>query len=224
MSPLRQHHVKSCGPGGLVVLHRTNYFPNPLFLTDTDANGLADFMSTPGGGHNVAGTPVQTLLASAAPLGGNVQRRTYTGVAGDDGTKFVGLITSQIAGFAAGEAVTASWYLMSNCVGATNVVMNLHGYNPSAAWVGSSPNTDVGLSVAAFTRFSVTYTLPATVDRIAVTLTANGIGNGDTVDLRVANFLIEKAAALAPYFDGSRPDCKFSGVAHESTSLKYRIA
>jgi hypothetical protein len=71
-----------------------------------------------------------------------------------------------------------------------------------------------------WTRFSVSGTCVAGTTRILCYIDVTGIDTGDSFTWQADDVLIEKSAVLTPYFDGTYPDCAWTGTANASTSTR----
>jgi hypothetical protein len=218
MSPLRQHRAKSCGPGGLVVLAGTNYCTAPSFEIESGTPGLASGWTIAG---NKTGTPVCTLVPGRN--GGLAQRIQYTGVAGDVAgrtLRFQHMTPNGSIG--ASDIMTVSGYVklaLSGCL----LTEYLEAYTDAGAYVSDCGSVAIAAS-ADWQRFYKTHAAGgATTGKGNLLLQFSNIHEGDTLDLIVDDVLIDKSATLRAYWDGSYPDCLWSGVANASTSLRYRV-
>lgn len=190
---------------------RTNYWTNPSFETDTNADGTAD-------GTDVWGTCSNRAFSRVSALGSNgsyAQRVAATFTAGDSieaGMR----ITTGVGTFAEGETVTVSFLARVNSATGCSCFFKCQARTAADVYAGS---TDVfGLS-GGTTRYSVTYSnLPANTSRVNVAIYATLFGAGDSFSLDVDDVLIEKSATATTYFDGSYLHCGWDGTAHASTS------
>lgn len=221
MSPLRQHRVKSCGPGGLVVLAATNYITNPR-LVDGNDDGVADLWTLNAAA--LAGTLIKTVTLN--PLTGRYQQRfAYTGVAGDVNRGLNLTFFSAAGAFAQNDPASIGLRVISCDVVGCTARADLQAATAADGYLGgggtSTSNFPNGTRDARFTKSTV-FT-DATASKAKVLIRIDGIDEGDTFDLTVSEPIVVKAAAIVPYFDGTYPDCKFSGAVNASTSLRYRV-
>lgn len=192
----------------------TNYCTHPSFELDSNADGLANGFAVMGG---FTGVPVKSIVAGR--LGGYAQRIQYTGVAGDTGLDLVDTVTG--AGTVVpGDVLTVSFYVKGTDVGCSPVVDVR--YRTSANSAVSTVFSSAFTITSGWTRFSYTTEVaPALSDHVYVRpVSFQDVSANDTLDITIDDVCVERSAVLTPYFDGSYPDCAWTGVANASTSVR----
>jgi hypothetical protein len=210
---------KTYGTGRLFLPAATNYCANPSFELDTDSDGRADGWST--WASSIGGTPVFTRVSALRGQGSYAQHLSYTGVAGDSDAALRCITdTSEVDSVAPGDVLTVSVDLLGSLSGTLAVI--------EVVWLkadGSSIiSIDAGSGIdptATVDRYShTTAAAPALASRFRVGVLFPGIAEGDTVDASIDDVLVEKSSVLTLYFDGSYPDCAWTGTANASTSTR----
>ena len=187
----------------------TNYFTNPsLEIEGTEAGIAAGFATNP-----LAGTTTKTFVF---PIGSGLQsqRVQYTGVAGDSSAALGYYTSSPVTGLSAADPVTVSMLLKGSVSGCA---VRLIIFDQGWATIATQAITLSGTA----TRWSVSGVCPAGLWGLNISLECYGIDNGDTYDITIDDVLVEKAAALTAYFDGSTNEhCAWTGATNASTSTR----
>lgn len=214
---------KSYGAGRLFLPAATNLCKHPSFEIDTDVDGMSDGWYI--GSATVTGTVVTTRIPGRT--GGYAQRAQYTGVAGDAAGNKVFRIqrdTGDVGEVAPGDVVTISVYAKGAVSGMT-INAYIESWTAAGGWIATDAGPVAVTLNAGYTRYSFTSpALGATSSRLTFMLLISSIGTGDTIDITIDDVLIEKSSVLTPYFDGSYPDCAWTGTAHASTSTRAASA
>lgn len=196
------------------VLHaakvRTNYVINPRFV-DVAAQGR------PGGwAFTALGAPTYTWTTMLVDgVTRPAVRVQYSCQAGDSGGVIFACPPSPAGSLANGDAVSASAYLVTNCVGVTVAL-----YHQTNTGQNIGP-TSVTLIQPTPTRFKVNGTASgATTNLSKFLFWISGAGAGDTIDFTIAAPMIEKAADAGTYFDGGDAGCAWAGLTDYSVSKK----
>ncbi len=141
---------------------------------------------------------------------------TYVSLGGDTG----GLRLGMVAGGT--YTVSATGYIPVTLTGSSETVRSrrivvFHKIPADAGYtiLTSSPLTNA--PVVGGERVSVTFTLPAGTTEAFIRL-YNGWTNTATNIVHWDAILLEQSSTLNPYFDGSDPDCAWTGTADVSTS------
>jgi hypothetical protein len=192
------------------VTPEMNYCTNPSLETDTNADGLADSFAQ--GGHDTSG--VFTFSRVAGRISGLAQRMQYTGVG--DTAKAIRFISQPFVGLSAGDTVTLSFYVRGS-VGTTDPVAYIQSQNVSHVNVDSQAFGMGGIT-SEWTRRSVTKTLGANAVEVLLLIKFQRVNTGDVIDFTIDDILIKKAVAISPYFDGSYPGSRWTGIPNASTS------
>jgi hypothetical protein len=201
--------------GRLFLPASTNYCTNPSFEIDTDSNGLSDTWAE----YENSGAS-STLTRVAGRTGGYAQRVQMTADGADSGKIWEIYINSPAASFASGDISTWSCYLKGTTTGTVQVRLGTTTRTNAEADIHTTYSSDITLS-SSWTRVSLTDAAAgATTDHINVFLLVSGLDSGDSFDITIDDVLIEKSSFLTPYFDGSSPDCSWSGTANASTSVR----
>lgn len=221
--PTTDTGYKTYGTGRLFLPAGTNYLINPSFETDTDANGTPDnivpFSSTAG---------VMTVSRVAGRLGGYAMRiqESHANAGGsvdifgrtDDGhtAAYFGTANSS---FAENDVATLSCYIKGTIANFANIRIYLKALKNDGTVTGTSSLVAITLTTD-WQRVSVSYTCPALTTHVHAHLQANTAAANHAVDVVVDDVLIEKSPVLTPYFDGTYPNCAWTGTANASTSTR----
>ena len=195
-----------------------NYLLAPSFELDTvmppgAPSGLAAYWGLT---HTTTTAPTPTLVTGRTK--GLAQRIQYTGVAGDTAAEWqLTAAATPAASFAEGENVAISGYAKV-ADGSAVVTLVLVWLNAAGGFINAMivplTNTET------WHRYLDAYACPALTDHIQVYVHAEGIDNGNVVDVTVDDIQPEKAAAATAYFDGSYPPAEWDGPANASYSRK----
>lgn len=148
---------------------------------------------------STTGTITRGVSTTGAVFETMAWRIQYTGIATDTNKDFYLYGTSQAGSFAAGESASGSIYMSGSSTG-VNVKLKLWAYNAGGSILGASNGGAVTLAATA-QRVTLSYaTLPANTSYVALTVTVDGIDNGDTVDLRLDGAKLEKAASSTAFW------------------------
>ena len=192
------------GSGRLFLPAATNYCTNPSFEANTGS--LATGWSRWG-----TSQPVCSKVAGICGTGSWAQRALYDGAA-PSGPEFLIYQTAAVPS-TPGDVWTASFTIKGSATGCT-VALQV----TDQAWAHAARQVIVPTATA--TRYSVPYTAAAGTTGLLPMLDITAIHTGDVFDLTIDDVLIEKSAVLTPYFDGTYPDCAWTGAANGSTSTR----
>lgn len=211
--PTTDSGSKLYGPGRLMLPAGTNYCTNPS-LEDNDGTSPAGFSMA----DSVSGTPTPSMVAGRK--GGVAFRQQYTGGGGDSGKIMQAYSGSTAVGsFAAGDIVTMSAHYKGSCSGMT-VRFRVLWQDAAAGSLDYLYSPNITLS-AEWQQVSVSGVAPANTSRCSIVpVYVTAIDDGDTIDITIDDVLIEKSSVLTPYYDGSYPDCAWTGAANASTSTR----
>lgn len=183
-------------PAGVLgtTLVPVNYALNPSFELDTNADGTPDNWVIA----NCDTATPPTLSLVAGRTGGLALRIQYTGVPADSGRSFT-LATVTPDRFRGGDPMTSSLYAKGSLSGAW-AAMRAYGWGSD--WVDFGTQQEVFFS-GDYARASFSGTCPTPTSQVGAYLNFGSIDNGDTIDVTIDDFMIEKAASVGTYFDGS---------------------
>ena len=190
-----------------MTLTRTNYCTNPSLETDAHTDTLADGWSYTGGG-GITNPTYSKVAALAGSTGAVAQRITVTVATAGDGVMYFKHV---VTGITAGDVFTFS-FLATGAVAGGVPAIEVH----NQAWTRA---VLAGITLTGgVVRYSATATAPAASTALEFCVLIYSLGVGSTIDITLDDVLIEKAASLGDYFDGSYDNCEWNGVAHASTS------
>jgi hypothetical protein len=153
--------------------------------------------------------------------GGYAQRVQYDGVAGDGAGKTLQVEVKTAAGtFAQNDVVTGSVDLKGSFSG-TSTKLVIWSLNAAGAYAGDSGYGTAITLTGSFVRYFFSLALAsATTSAVLFGVWSTGHKTGTSLDITIDDVLIEKSAVLTPYFDGTYPDCAWTGPANASTSTR----
>ncbi len=217
--PTTDTGYKTYGAGRLFLPAGTNYCTNPSFETDTDSDGMADAITCAPANATVTKS-IATRMIDGKSV--KVQIIRVVGAAGVGVTTGADFETTAVASFALNDYATASVYLkVTELVGCT-LRVQIVSRNAAGSAVATTSSSAISAVDADFVRRSLTAQLThADTSRASVKInTGANFGEGDSFTVEIAMAMLEKSAVLTPYFDGSYPDCAWTGTANASTSTR----
>lgn len=217
VAPTTDTGYRTYGSGGRLFLPAaTNYVTNPSFETDTDANGLADGCSN----ISYSGNATITTSRVTGRLGGYAQRVVRGGTSGYALLAYTGANSS----VSPGDVLTVSAYIKAalSLSGGAKVGMYLVFADNAGANKGGAVSVDI-TACADWTRFAVTGTAPAGTEKFSFRVGGGAdpaLASGDSFTIDIDDACLTKSSVLTPYFDGTYPDCAWTGTANASTSTR----
>lgn len=171
---------------------RTNYLLQSSFETDSNSDGLADGWNQ--GGWQCYGTNVLSLPSDGVHQSKS-QRWRYTASGTDAG--YSEIVQTTAAGtFAAGDTANFSVYVKGS---ATGVFVNLYFYAQQADQSFITLSSVRITPTADWTRYSLSWVLPAGTSRVKAILNVDSIGPGDSFDLYFDAAQLEKGSFITSY-------------------------
>lgn len=199
---------KRYGSGRELLAASVNHAANTSFELDTNEDGTAD-------GVTLTGATAETTLSIVdGRLGGHAQRMVAT-FDGSPTDGYVALDSSAAATFAQGDVATFSAYIKGSAAGIT-----IQPYVVVRDSSNSPINTSLGSAVtltADWQRVTASRTCDVGADRARGGFYISALTAGDTIDLVMDDFQLEKGA-ITPYFNGSTPGCTWAGTVNASVS------
>jgi hypothetical protein len=199
------------GSGRLFLPSATNYCTNPIPLHISDA--------IPSGWSRSGTTNSTWTLSNGSRYKGTTSK--HINVVGMSGVGvYAGIIFRQAV---VNECVSGDVYTISFDIGEISLigcVLRLR-----VQWINSA-GTEIGQSNVSITptdtfiRFAATVVAPDGANRFQARVETNNFQEGDSFSFSICNILVEKSSILTPYFDGSSPNCSWSGTPHASVSVR----
>lgn len=203
---------------GLFLPAATNLCTNPSFEVATA--GLADSWMASG---TVFGTTLHDLVAGRT--GGYAQRVRWSNPAPSyavAGWRTLDFLTP-VGSFATGDYGTGSAYVKGSCTGTgLSATLDVKCCDAAGGSLLGGGGASATLPVGEWTRLSYTRTMShASTSRAKITLVVSGLdGPDDSFEVLWDDACLVNSSVLTPHFDGSYPDCAWTGTADASTSTR----
>lgn len=213
--PTTDTGYKTYGTGRLFLPSATNYCTNPSFAGG-DTGGLASGWID---SHTTADAPAFSIVSGRTDA--YAQRFTLASAADSNKVATFAQTTTAVGSFAQNDYATFSCYIKGTAsAGITSVVIALSFRQAGGSSTGVGSTSAVTLTTG-WQRVSLTVQGTAdTTSRAYGYISVTGIDGGESFDITIDDALLEKSAVLTPYFDGTYPNCAWTGTANASTSTR----
>lgn len=190
---------------GLIIENQmTNYLTRSIFDTDS-GSGLATGWAKFGTINDARLTYSLIDIKSLFNIGTNVnaQRIQILGDTGDSGEDFLfGSNLTGVGTFSQNDDVTASVFIKGGFTGISSIKFRLVEFTDAAAFIAGYNSSDMKASLLPnnFIRIDFQHTIVnATTGRLQLGLLVEGIDDGDSADIQIANFQCEKSKYMTSF-------------------------
>lgn len=196
-------------------------------------DGSMGTVTTAGQNNLVANPEFETTTANWNPIRASIVRDTSQSYLGSSSGRLTTVdasntstqlrrITQSLTNLEVGKTYTLSAYMKTEKTGTVNGAASCQFFNASQVEVSSVYGSDVVLSTSAWTRVSVSFTVPANTVTSSVWI-GQGTGSAAVGDVFwIDAVLVEEGSSASAYVGGSRTSAyAWTGTANASTSEEY---
>lgn len=214
---LHQEQGRWAGTQALIVENTSkNWATNPR-MYDGNSDNMADDWSTWNSG--LANSITWSVTSHPDSRYGWMQKAVYTAGVGDSGDSFTLAHKTGAASFAPSDKATVSIDLMGTLTG-TTLYLRLQALTSGDVYINQVSLQITDLKANTPQRYSLTYDpLPATTDKVRITVVPSDIDNGDSVTLYTGMAQVEKLGyRTSPIAGNLGYGYDWNGTADASTS------